>query len=737
MSVVSIEGTVDRIVYVNEDNFYTVAVIQEDSKHDTTTVVGNFPSICPGETLQLKGKWIANSKYGEQFKVDEFKSIIPSTVNAIRKYLGSGLIKGIGEKFADKIVKRFGSNTLDVIEKDINRLSLIEGVGKKRIASIKIAWDEQKEIRELMIFLQGCGVGSINAVKIYKQYGDESISILKENPYKLAMDITGIGFKTADSIAQKMGIPFNSSIRVEAGLLFILNECANEGHVFCPYEELVKRSIKILGVKGDDINKAIVALKENDFIVIEDVEGKPIYLKGYYNAEASVCKRLIQIAYYNGEFPSIDIDKAILWISKQLAINLSSKQELAIRAVIKNQATIITGGPGVGKTTIINSIIKILEAKHLRILLAAPTGRAAKRMSEATGRNAMTIHRLLKFNARKRKFEFNERNLLSADVFIIDEVSMIDINLMSHLLKAIPCSAKLILAGDIDQLPSVGPGNVLKDIINSDVVTTIRLTEIFRQAEQGLIVENAHKINNGEFPTLPPDELKKRSDFYFVEREEPKAIASAIKKLCKHDIPEKFGFDNFRDIQVLTPMHKGDIGASTLNNELQAALNPQDKFIISFARKFCVNDKVMQIRNNYDKDVFNGDTGRIVEISKINGYVSVEFDKRIIKYELSELDELVLSYAITIHKSQGNEYTAVIIPVSTQHYIMLQRNLIYTAITRGKKLVIIVGTKKAIRIAVANNKVSERYTRLKEKLQNSSKSVMEVNEFANSPSSWE
>ena len=737
MSVLSIEGTVDRIVYVNEDNLYTVAAIQENSKPDTTTIVGNFPSICPGETLQLKGKWIANSKYGDQFKVEEFKSIIPSTVNAIRKYLGSGLIKGIGEKFAEKIVDRFGSDTLNIIEKDIHRLSLIEGVGKKRISSIKIAWDEQKEIRELMIFLQGCGVGSINAVKIYKQYGDESISILKENPYKLAMDITGIGFKTADSIAQKMGVPFNSSIRVEAGLLFVLNEFAKEGHVFSPYEELARRSINILGVKGDDINKAILELRKNNFIVIENVEGKPIYLKSYFMSEVSVCKKLMQLANYYGEFPDIDIDKAIFWVSKKLAIHLSEKQELAIRAVIRNQATIITGGPGVGKTTIINSIIKILEAKHLRVLLAAPTGRAAKRMSEATGRNAMTIHRLLKFNARRRMFEFNENNQLSADVFMIDEVSMIDINLMSHLLKAIPCSAKLILAGDIDQLPSVGPGNVLKDTINSGVVTTIRLTEIFRQAEQSLIVENAHKINNGDFPILQPDKQRKSSDFYFIENEEPKAIASIIKKLCKHDIPAKFGFDNYKDIQVLTPMHKGDIGASALNSQLQEALNPQDKSIISFARKFCVNDKVMQIRNNYDKDVFNGDIGKIVEISKVNGYVSVEFDKRTIKYELSDLDELILSYAITIHKSQGNEYNAVVIPLSTQHYIMLQRNLIYTAITRGKKLVIIVGSKKAIRIAVSNNKVSERYTRLKERLQDCEKSIMKINEFANSQSSWE
>lgn len=758
----TIAGIVERIVYINEENLYTVAIIQEESKEDITTIVGNFSSICPGETLRLKGKWVTNKRFGEQFNVDEYQSIIPSTVNAIKKYLGSGLIKGIGEKFAERIVNRFGSNTLNIIENDINRLSFVEGMGKKRILLIKKAWDEQKEIREIMIFLQGCGVGSINAVKIYKQYGDESISILKENPYRLAMDITGIGFKTADSIAQKMGIPFNSNIRVEAGLIFLLYEFANDGHVFSPYEELIKRGIKILGIERGDIDKAIEGLRKANFIVIEDVDGRPIYLKGYYISERSVGQKLMQIANFNGLFPSIDIEKAIVWVSERLAMCLSERQKMAVRAVIENSVTVITGGPGVGKTTIINAIIKILEVKHLRIFLAAPTGRAAKRLSEATGRNAMTIHRLLKFNAKMRIFEFNENNLLSADVFMIDEVSMIDINLMHHLLKAIPYSSKLILAGDVDQLPSVGPGNVLKDIIDSGVVTTIRLTEIFRQAEQSLIVENAHKINKGEFPILLPQNMfgnhssdnlrnnipetislqnnplnnekrrqqdlttgyNKRIDFYFIECEEPKEIASIVKRLCQHEIPKNFGLDSSRDIQVLTPMHKGDVGASALNRELQEALNPQQISIVGLARKFCVNDKVMQIRNNYDKDVFNGDIGRIVEINKINGYVSVEFDGRTIKYDLSDLDELVLSYAITIHKSQGNEYPAVVIPLSTQHYIMLQRNLIYTAITRGKRLVIVVGSKKAIRIAVSNNKISKRYTRLRDRLKDFGKAAI-------------
>ena len=752
----TITGIVERIVYINEENLYTVAVVQEESKHDVTTIVGNFTSISPGETLELKGQWIINKKFGEQFKVNEFRSIIPSTVYAIRKYLGSGLVKGIGEKFAERIVSRFGANTLNVIENDVNRLSTIEGMGKKRITCIKQAWDEQKEIREIMIFLQGCGVGCANAVKIYREYGNDSVAILKENPYKMAMDISGIGFKTADSIAQKMGIPFNSRIRVEAGIIFILYETAIEGHVFCPYTELLRRGRKILGVSKGDIDTATLGLKDNEFIVINDIEEKDdsaVYLKNYYIAEVSVCKRLMQIENYHGQFPDIKITKAIEWVSGYLDIQLSEKQKNAIQTAIENSITVITGGPGVGKTTIINSIIKILEMKRQRILLAAPTGRAAKKLSESTGRNAMTIHRLLKFSAKKRMFEFNEMNQLPVDILIIDEVSMIDINLMNHLLKAVPFRAKLILVGDIDQLPSVGPGNVLRDIINADVVTTVRLTEIFRQSGQSMIVENAHKINNGELPSLPAvgvftnctseknhiqtgkgtsgNEVYKKNqtilnqqnankkeltDFFFIECEEPKEIAANITKLCQYEIPKIFGFDNFRDIQVLTPMHKGDTGAAALNSQLQEKLNPDQKSIIGFARKFCINDKVMQIKNNYDKDVFNGDIGRISGINKIDGYVSVEYDKNTIKYELAELDEIVLSYAITIHKSQGNEYPAVVIPITTQHYIMLQRNLIYTAITRGKKLVVIVGTKKAIKISIANNKISHRCSLLKDRL---------------------
>ncbi len=753
----TITGIVERIVYINEENLYTVAVVQEESKHDVTTIVGNFTSISPGETLELKGQWIINKKFGEQFKVTEFHSIIPSTVYAIRKYLGSGLVKGIGEKFAERIVNRFGANTLNVIENDASRLSIIEGMGKKRISCIKQAWDEQKEIREIMIFLQGCGVGCANAVKIYKEYGNSSIAILKENPYKMAMDISGIGFKTADSIAQKMGIPFNSKVRVEAGIIFILYETAIEGHVFCPFTELLRRGQKILGVSKEDIDTATLELKDNGFIVVNNIEERDdtaVYLKSYYMAEESVCKRLIQIENYHGQFPNINIDKAVNWVSEYLDIQLSEKQEDAIRTAIENSVTVITGGPGVGKTTIINSIIKILEMKGQRILLAAPTGRAAKKLSESTGRNSMTIHRLLKFSAKKRIFEFNEINQLPVDILIIDEVSMIDINLMNHLLRAVPFAAKLILVGDIDQLPSVGPGNVLRDIINAEVVATVRLTEIFRQSGESLIVENAHKINHGELPSLPSigiftnnlpeknriptskdisrNEIHKEDraisdhhrsvsrkglpDFFFIECEDPKEIASNITKLCQYEIPKIFGFDNFKDIQVLTPMHKGDTGAAALNSQLQEKLNPDQKSIIGFARKFCINDKVMQIKNNYDKDVFNGDIGRIVGINRNDGYVSIEYDRNTIKYELSELDEIVLSYAITIHKSQGNEYPAVVIPITTQHYIMLQRNLIYTAITRGKKLVVIVGTKKAIKIAVANNKISHRCSLLKDRL---------------------
>lgn len=762
--IITIDGIVEKIVYINEENCYTVAVIQEIPSQCNTTIVGNFTSITPGETLRLKGKLVSDKKYGNQFKVDEYKSIVPSTVYAIRKYLGSGLIKGIGEKFAERIVNRFGKDTLKIIENNVNQLSEVEGLGKKRILFIQKAWCEQKDIREIMIFLQGCGVGCSNAVKIYKEYGNESISVLKKNPYRLAMDITGIGFKTADNIAQRIGIPFNSSIRVEAGVVFLLYEFANDGNVYCPYEELIKNGINILGVKSEEIANAVEELKKAGIIVLENDNGTPVYLKNYYQAEVGVCKKLIQIAISQVRFPDIIIDKAIDWVSNRLSISLSGKQKEAVRSVIENKVTVITGGPGVGKTTIINSIIKILEAKGLRILLSAPTGRAAKKLSETTGKIAMTIHRLLKFNPHKRRFEFNENNLLDADVFIVDEVSMIDVNLMHYLLKAIPLNAKLILVGDIDQLPSVGPGNVLKDIINSGVIITIKLTEIFRQSEQSLIVENAHRINNGELPefcsaltdanTINKNLIKRLiqtdtvfqsnqyetditntqennkkisaklsevfqndSDFYFIEINDPKEISSTIKYLCRYEIPKKFGFNPLGEIQVLTPMHKGDIGTSALNTMLQETLNPQQEYIVGFAKKFCKNDKVMQIKNNYDKDVFNGDMGKISKIDKINGKVSVEFDGRNISYELSELDELVLSYAVTIHKSQGNEYPAVVIPVSTQHFIMLQRNLIYTAVTRGKKLVVIVGSKKAIGIAIANNKISNRYTGLKEKLE--------------------
>lgn len=726
----TIVGIVERIVFFNKENQYTVAVITEEKNEMEKTIVGNFTSIAPGETMRLQGKTVTNKRYGSQFKVETYESIVPSTLNAIRKYLGSGLIKGIGETFADRIVEKFGADTLEVIDKDINRLREIEGVGKKRIECIKVAWTEQRDIREIMIFLQGCCVGSTNAVKIYKQYGNESITILKENPYKMAMDIMGIGFKTADSIAQKMGIPFNSAVRIEAGIIFVLHEFANEGNVFAPSEELIIRCKKMLGVESEDIEKAITELSNNNLIVKEDVESNPVYLKIFYLAECSVCQKLIQIVNFRGHFPSIIIDKAIEWVASRLSIELSKKQELAIRVVIENKVTVVTGGPGVGKTTIINSIIKILEAKRNRILLAAPTGRAAKRLSETTGRNAMTIHRLLKFNAGKRIFEFNEKNPMEADVFVVDEVSMIDITLMNHLLRAIPLNAKLVLVGDTDQLPSVGPGNVLKDIIDSGFVHTIKLTEIFRQSQTSLIVENAHRINNGELPIQPEKSSfaggntasnsngknNELSDFFFLENDEPKKIAETIKYLCKHEIPKKFGFDPIKDVQVLTPMHKGDVGATALNYELQNELNPQQNSDGNSSLRFCENDKVMQIKNNYEKDVYNGDAGKILEVDKTTGDIKVNFEGRCVEYGITELDELVLSYAITIHKSQGNEYPVVIIPISTQHYIMLQRNLIYTAITRGKKLVILVGSKKAMKMAVENNSINNRYTRLSDRL---------------------
>ena len=713
-----IYGFLERITYHNEENDFVVAKLQEKGKRELTTIVGNLTAINPGESLKLTGRWVHNKKFGEQFQVETYQVTVPATVHGIRKYLGSGLIKGIGPIMAERIVKEFALDTLEVIEKTPERLSDVDGVGPKRIAMITKAWEEQKEIKEIMIFLQGHGVSVGYSAKIYKQYRDRSIEVVKENPYRLAQDIDGIGFITADRIAQNIGIAPNSLIRAKAGVIYVLNELTEEGHVYYPETDLVHKAKEILKVDQEIIAKAIMELSRGKEIFIEDISNgqKAVYLTPFHVAETGISQRLRRLKESPSNIRPIYPEKAIEWVQQKLNIELAEKQKEAVLLAANSKVLIITGGPGTGKTTIITAILKIFQQLKLRILLAAPTGRAAKRMSEATGWESKTIHRLLEFSPQKGGFKKDQDNPLEADVVVIDEASMMDTLLTYHLLKAIPSQAHLILVGDVDQLPSVGPGNVLRDIIDSCIFTVVRLTEIFRQAQTSMIIVNAHKVNQGEFPILKEIDKKEITDFYFIQEEDPEKALNQILMLCGERIPKHFGFHSIRDIQVLTPMHKGVIGAINLNIELQKELNPEQQGITHGGRTFKLHDKVMQIVNNYDKEVFNGDIGWISKIDQEDKEVTIDFDGRLISYDFSDLDEIVLAYAISVHKSQGSEYPVVILPVTTQHYMLLQRNLIYTGITRAKKLVVLIGTKKGLAIAIKNNKPQLRFTHLSGRL---------------------
>jgi exodeoxyribonuclease V alpha subunit len=723
-TLTTLQGQIERITYLNDENSYTVVKVKVYGRRDLVTVIGHIVNPTPGEVIKMKGEWGNHPKYGEQFKIVFCETKTPATVYGIEKYLGSGLVKGIGPVMAKRIVKRFKEETLNIIEADINKLIEVEGIGKKRIGMIRKAWDEQKEIRTVMVFLQSHGVSSGYAAKIFKQYGNEAIQVVKENPYRLATDIFGIGFITADKIAEKLGFAKDSPLRAEAGILYVLHQLSDEGHVYYPYDPLIAKSQEILDIDRKVITKALGALAGDHQVVIENTsqetgetgdKNQGIYLAGYHLAETNIASRLKALIKTPQSIRKIDSEKAIAWVQGNLSITLAEKQVEAVRSAAENKVMVITGGPGTGKTTIITAILKIFSAIKAKVLLAAPTGRAAKRMSEATGREAKTIHRLLEYNMRKRGFEKNDKTPLDSDLLIIDEASMIDTLLMHHLLKAIPVTATLILVGDVNQLPSVGPGNVLKDIIESGVAPLVQLNEIFRQAKESSIIVNAHKINQGVIPNLKP-QSDKLDDFYFIEQEDPEKVLELIISLVKDRIPQRFGLKKGEEIQVLTPMHRGIVGAGNLNVELQKALNPRENGVVRGGRTYKVNDRVMQIANNYDKEVFNGDIGRIVSIDEAAQEVRVLVDDREICYDYRNLDELVHAYAVSIHKSQGSEYPAVVIPILTQHYILLQRNLLYTGVTRGKKLVVLVGTKKAMAIAVKNDKTEKRYTRLRERL---------------------
>ncbi len=723
-----IQGQIERITFFNEENGFTVAKLKVSGQRDLVTIVGNLPEMNPGEILRLWGEWGSHPKFGEQFKIHRHESVMPATAAGIEKYLGSGLIKGIGPVMARRLVRKFGEGTLEIIDQDPQRLQEVEGFGPKRVQMIKDAWEAQREIREVMVFLQGHGVSSAYATKIYKQYGREAINIVQENPYQLAADITGIGFITADKIAQNLGMPRDSLPRAEAGLLYVLHQLTDEGHVYYPYEPLIKESQALLGVDRELIVQAFGHLAEKRQIVWEDLNqpagpqeeiqenNKAVYLSGYFSAEMGIAWKMKGLLNTPSTLRPIQADRAIEWAEKRLGLELAARQREALQLALQSKVMVLTGGPGTGKTTIIRAMLEIFRKVTPRILLAAPTGRAAKRMFEASGWEAKTIHRMLEWNFETMGFKRDHQHPLEADVVVIDETSMIDTLLMFHLVRAIPHRAILILVGDVDQLPSVGPGTVLRDIINSGVIPVVRLTEIFRQAMGSRIITNAHQINRGHFPQIDSPPKETLQDFYFIEKAEPEAVLETILELVTQKIPSRFGFDPLQDIQVLTPMHKGIIGTGNLNQVLQGALNPSASSLTRGGRTYRKNDKVMQIANDYEREVFNGDIGRIIEMDLEEQAVRVDFDGRIVTYDYADLDELVLAYAVSIHKAQGSEYPAVVMPIHTSHYIMLQRNLIYTGVTRAKKLVVIVGTRKALWIGIRNEKMQRRFTGLERKL---------------------
>lgn len=699
-----IRCVVERITYQNPENGYSVFRVRVKGFDDLVTLVGNLLDVPAGSVLLCQGEWRVDRKYGQQFQCSTWEEVMPATAYGIEKYLGSGLVKGIGPKFARLIVDLFGTGTIEVIETDIERLNEVHGIGPKRIAKIRESWEKQKDIKNVMLFLQGHGVSTAFAAKIYREYGKESVSKVQENPYRLADDIWGIGFKTADGIASKMGYGKDDPRRVRSGILYTLGQLADEGHCFATGEQLLGTAAELLDV-GEEAIGAVLADMSGAGDVITD--GEAIYLPPFHYAECGVARRLLALRNGNGSLFSEDEPEP----SRVEGIVYDETQLEAVRLALKSKVMVLTGGPGTGKTTTTKAIIGALRSSGMKVLLAAPTGRASKRMSEATGMEAKTIHRMLEYNP-KDGYQRNADNPLTGDALIVDECSMIDILLMNNLLKAVPDGMRLILVGDIDQLPSVGAGNVLRDIIDSGAVPVIRLTRIFRQAQTSRIVMSAHAVNAGRLPDLSNG---RETDFFFLREEDPEKVAESIVDLVGRRLPGAYGI-GADSIQVLTPMQRGVVGAASLNIALQQSLNGNGDSLSRGGYTFRKGDRVMQLRNDYEKEVFNGDLGYITEVNLEDRVLKVDFDGRDIEYDSTELDELSLAYATTIHKAQGSEYPVVVIPVMMNHFVMLQRNLIYTGITRARKVCVLIGQLKALSYAVRNLTVQKRNTRLKERL---------------------
>jgi len=711
-------GAVERVTFHSEESGFCVLRVKVRGQRDLVTVVGSAATVTAGEYIECDGTWVNDRRHGLQFKALNLRVIPPSTLDGIEKYLGSGMVKGIGPHFARKLVGAFGERVFDVIKDSPDRLLTLEGIGPKRKERVTRAWAEQKVIREIMVFLQSHGVGTARAVRIYKTYGEESVDKVRENPYRLALDIRGIGFKTADAIAHRLGIPHDSLIRAQAGVRHVLQEIAADGHCAAYREQLAESACKLLEIPAAIIEQAIAAELAAENLVAEEIEGRPaLFLTPLQRAERGIAMSLRRLQRDPPGWGRIDPQGAIPWMERQTGLALSDSQRAAVAAAIEGKVTIITGGPGVGKTTVVNGILRILRTQGVAVCLCAPTGRAAKRLAESTGSEAKTIHRLLEFDPRIMGFRRDQYTPLAADLVVVDEVSMVDLVLMSQLLRAIPNQAAVLLVGDVDQLPSVGPGSVLADMIDSDAVPTVRLTEIFRQAARSRIVVNAHRINQGYMPERP-DRRGADSDFYRIDCETPELIHDRLLQVATERIPKRFGLDPVADIQVLTPMNQGGLGARSLNLELQQHLNADaHPRITRFGWTYAPGDKVIQTVNNYDKEVFNGDIGRIRRIDEEEGVVTVEYDGRQVEYELGELDEISLAYATTVHKSQGSEYPAVVIPLATQHYMLLERNLLYTAVTRGKRLVVLIAQPRALGLAIKRELSVKRLTRLCQRLQ--------------------
>ncbi len=706
----TLTGAVESIVFRAEDTGYTVCSLKVADRKDTVTVVGTCAAIWVGETLRTEGQWTRHPKHGYQFRAASMICVVPTSERGIERYLASGMVRGIGKELARRLVAAFGKNTLKVIDKESERLREVEGIGPKRRERIKESWIEQHAVRDIMIFLQSHGMGTAQAARIYRQYGNDAIAVISENPYQLCRDVWGIGFKTADGVARSVGVPPQSRLRARAGLVYTMETFADEGHCFCLDAELILHAQELLDIPAEILSEALDSELERRELVRDD---NRIYLSSLYKAETDVAERLTALQHTDRGFRPIVVGKAVTWAQQRMKLQFAPMQVEALQTALAEKVSVITGGPGVGKTTIIRALVDVYRMRGLRIALAAPTGRAAKRMEEATHHAASTLHRLLKFNPSAHGFDRNRSNPLDIDVVILDECSMIDIALMHHFLDALPDHCCLILVGDIDQLPSVGPGNVLRDIIDSEVIACRRLDHIFRQEKGGAIVRNAHHVNHGE--ALEVDNTD-GSDFFFLSADQPEEVIDKTLQLITRRIPSKFGFDPIHDIQVLTPMRKNQLGADNLNGLLQEALNPKGAELRRFGRCYRDGDRVMQIRNNYDKEVFNGDIGLVRHVNAAEQTITVDLDGRQVDYESSELDELVHAYACSIHKSQGSEYPAVIILMTTQHFKLLQRNLLYTAITRGRKLVCLVGQKKAVGMAIRNNEIRLRRTALRQRL---------------------